>query len=91
MATEREITLHVTQDCIDRATRTPQNCPMARAAANAGVRLPYVGYAHITGHDQESRPVAIPVSTEMHLAIRRFDTHVVLVPASFATTAHTQR
>ena len=91
MATQREITLHVTQDCINRATPTPQNCPMARAAVNAGVRCPYVGYAHITGHDQQGKPITIPVTTKMHLAIRRFDTHAVLVPASFATTAHTCR
>lgn len=91
MATQREITLHVTQDCIDRATPTPQNCPMARAAVNAGVRYPYVGYAHISGHDEGGRPLTIPVTTEMHVAIRRFDTNAMLAPASFTTTAHTRR
>ena len=30
------VTLHVTQDCIDQATLTPTNCPVARAATGAG-------------------------------------------------------
>ena len=30
------VTLHVTQDCIDQATLTPTNCPVARAATAAG-------------------------------------------------------
>ena len=91
MPADRNITLNVTQDCINRATRTPQNCPMAQAAATAGVRMPYVGYANITGFDHSGEPVSIPVTTEMHRAIRRFDNEETVQPASFDTTARSRR
>ena len=77
------VTLEVTQDCIDSATLTPTNCPVARAAANAGLTGVHVGNSAITANDDSGRPMHAPVSIAMFQVIRHFDTGGVIVPSTF--------
>ncbi len=72
---ERTVTLEVTQDCIDQAALTPQNYAVARAARNAGIKIPVVA--------------AVP--HEMLQWIYAFDQNEVVAPATFTATFRRNR
>ena len=65
MKAPKTVILEVTQDCIDRATRNPHNCPFARAARNSGIHQTYAGYAAITGTDNNGRAITADISSTM--------------------------
>ena len=77
------VTLEITQDCIDQATLTPTNSPVARAAKAAGLTGIHVGHSVIAANDPKGRPMYAAVSPALLQTIRRFDTGAVVVPASF--------
>ena len=77
------MTVHVTQDCIDQATLTPQNCPVARATRKAGLKRVHVGHAAVTAEDRDGRTITAGVSPALRQLIHRFDRGAVVTPASY--------
>lgn len=77
------VTVQVTQDCIDQATLTPRNCPVARAARQAGLRDVHVGHTAVTAADQEGRTITAAVPPALHQLIRHFDNGGTITPGNY--------
>ena len=77
------VTVQVTQDCIDQATLTPLNCPVARAVQNAGLRHVHVGHTAVTAADRQGRTITASLSPALQQLIRRFDNGGVITPGNY--------
>ena len=56
------VTLEITQDCIDQATLTPTNYPVARAAKAAGLAGVHDGHSAISADGPDGRPMHAAIS-----------------------------
>lgn len=83
MSETTAVTVQVTQDCIDQATLTPQNCPVARAARQAGLRHVHVGHTAVTAADCEGGAITAGISPALQQLIRRFDSGAVVTPGNY--------
>ena len=77
------VTVYVTQDCIDQATLTPQNCPVARATREAGLKRVHVGHAAVTAEDRDGRTITAGVSPALRQLIHRFDRGATVTPTRY--------
>ena len=67
------VTAEVTQDCIQQATLTPTNCPVARAVRAQGLKDVHVGHTAVTATGPDGRTMTAVISPALAQVIHRFD------------------
>ena len=77
------VTAEVTQDCIQQATLTPRNCPVARAIRAHGLKDVHVGHTAVTATGPDGRTMTAAVSPALAQVIHRFDRGAVVPTGNY--------